>query len=194
MEFILASGNSHKVEELNKLFEESKLSVSASPEKIEVVEDGESFQENAFKKAEGYFKKFKEPVLSDDSGLVVPKLPNILGIHSARFAPELSDYSDKCKKLIELIGSYSSNEDRAAYFVCVICAYISPTEVYFFEGRVHGTIATELSGSDGFGYDPIFLPDGQDGKSYAEVIEWKMKNSHRAKACESMDIFFTNRK
>lgn len=194
MEFVLASGNSHKVEELNLLFDHSELNIVAAPEKIEVVENGDTFQENAFKKAEGYFKKFQKPVLSDDSGLVVPKLPSILGIHSARFAPEFTEYSDKCKKVIELMNGFESDEDRSAYFVCVICAYISPEEVYFFEGRVHGTIATSLAGTSGFGYDPIFLPEGQDGQSYAEVFEWKMKNSHRAKACEAMDNFFTNRK
>ena len=83
-----------------------------------------------------------------------------------------------------------AEEARAAYFVCYLCFYKSPEEIYFFEGRVHGKIGSEQKGSGGFGYDPIFLPDGQGGKSLAEVGEWKMKNSHRAKACKEAVIFF----
>ena len=189
MEFTLASSNAHKVEELNALFLNSKLKIKTAPHKIEVVEDGDTFQENALKKAKEYFDEFKTPTLADDSGLVVPSMPNILGVKSARYAPHLSDYSDKNNFLIQEM-SEKSGEDRGAYFVCYFCFYISSDEVYFFEGRVHGTIANAIQGSDGFGYDPIFLPTGQDGKSMAQVLDWKMQNSHRAKAAKAANRFF----
>jgi XTP/dITP diphosphohydrolase len=191
MNFILASSNKHKVEELNILFENAKINISPAPEKLEVIEDGKSFQENAYKKAKAYFDKFKSPSLADDSGLVLPIKPDILGIHSARYAPEFSDYKDKNNKLIEELKEVA-HIDRVAYFVCYFCFYISDSEVYFFEGRVHGQIAQQISGTDGFGYDPIFLPDGQEGKSMAEVSDWKMANSHRAKACFGAIKFFEN--
>jgi len=189
LEFVLASSNAHKVEELNIIFENTKVSVKVAPEKIDVVEDGKTFQENAFKKAKAYFNKYKCPTLADDSGLVIPAREDILGIHSARYAPELSDYKDKNRHLLEDIKDLSEI-DRAAYFVCYFCFYLSSEEVYFFEGRVHGDIAKDQSGADGFGYDPIFLPTGQNGKSMAEVGDWKMENSHRAKAALGAIKFF----
>ena len=139
--------------------------------------------------AKGYFDKFKKPTVADDSGLVLLVKPDILGIHSARYAPQFDDYSDKNNHLIQEIQSLKDDQ-RKAYFVCYLCFYISPDEIYFFEGRVHGEIGTEIKGADGFGYDPIFLPDGQEGKSMAQVGEWKMQNSHRAKACEAAKKFF----
>ena len=189
MKFLLASGNSHKAEELNDLFKGSKLEIVASPEKLEVVEDGSTFQENAFKKAKGYYDKFQVPTLADDSGLVIPARPDILGIHSARYAPEFSDYAQKNQALLKDIADL---QDRAAYFVCYFCFYVKPEEIYFFEGRVHGEIGHEPQGGDGFGYDPVFLPDGQNGKSLAQVSEWKMANSHRAKAAKEALKFFEN--
>ena len=81
-------------------------------------------------------------------------------------------------------------EQRKAYFVCNLCFYISEKEVYFFEGRVNGTIGHEQRGNEGFGYDPIFIPDGCSDKYLAEIAEWKMKNSHRARACREALKFF----
>ncbi len=193
MEFILASANAHKAEELNELLNAGGLTITPASEKVEVVEDGHSFQENALKKAQGYFQKFKKPTVADDSGLVLPARPDILGIYSARYAPQFEDYKDKNNQLIQEIADLKGDE-RKAYFACYLCFYISPEEIYFFEGRVHGTIADKQAGADGFGYDPIFLPDGQHGKSMAEVGEWKMKNSHRAKACEAAKKFFSQQK
>lgn len=193
MEFILGSTNTHKAEELNELLKVSGVTIVSAPEKIEVVEDGNSLQENALKKAKGYYKKFNKPTVADDSGLVVPEFPDILGIYSARFEPDFPDYKDKNLKLIEKMDKLEGKK-REAYFVCYLCFYLSPEEIYFFEGRVHGHIGREIKGSDGFGYDPIFEPVGQNGKSMAQVREWKMDNSHRAKACKEAVNFFKNQK
>lgn len=189
MEFVLASSNAHKALELNELLNQAKLSIVASDRKIEVIEDGDSFQENALKKAKGYFDILKKPTVADDSGLVIPARTDILGIHSARYASHLEDYKAKNLALLEDIKELKGDK-RKAYFVCYLCFYLSVQEVYFFEGRVHGTIAFEASGDQGFGYDPVFLPDGQEGKSLAELPEWKMLNSHRAKASLSAQKFF----
>jgi XTP/dITP diphosphohydrolase len=186
--FILASGNTHKADEFRELFQGS-ISVGPAPKTLDVEESGKTFSENAYIKAKAYSETFGTPALADDSGLVVAALPEILGVQSARFAMELSSYEDKCKKLIELL---QNKEDRSAYFICVLCFYISSEEVYFFEGRVHGVIGDEIKGEHGFGYDPIFLPERreQDQKSLAELPAWKSEFSHRAKAGQSALQFF----
>jgi XTP/dITP diphosphohydrolase len=186
--FILASGNAHKALEFKELFG-GTLTISAAPKTLEVDETGKTFTENAFLKARAYYETYKVPALADDSGLVVESLPDILGVQSARFLPELPQYSDKCKKLIELL---QNKENRNAHFVCVLCFYVSPEEVYFFEGRVHGSIGNELKGENGFGYDPVFIPlrSENDEKSLAELPEWKNEFSHRAKAAQSALHFF----
>lgn len=187
MKLILASSNKHKADELKDFFKETQIEIESAPEKLEVIEDGKSFEENAFKKAQAYYEKFKRPVLSDDSGLVLECRDDILGIYSARFAPEFSDYKDKCSELIKTLGD---EQNRNAYFICVLCVYISPEEVYFFEGRLVGKIGTELKGSNGFGYDPVFFPNKLGGESIAENPEWKALNSHRAKALQQLIKFF----
>jgi XTP/dITP diphosphohydrolase len=186
--FILASGNAHKAEEFKELFI-GTLTVAAAPKTLEVDETGKTFTENAYLKAKSYFEAYKTPALADDSGLVVEALPDVLGVQSSRFEPTLKDYSDKCRKVIELL---STKENRNAYFVCVLCFYVSPDEVYFFEGRVHGEIALNLAGIHGFGYDPIFIPQRaeNDYKSLAELPDWKNDFSHRAKASQSALHFF----
>jgi XTP/dITP diphosphohydrolase len=189
MEFLLASANAHKAEELNDLLNQAGVKILPSSEKLDVVEDGKTFQANALIKAKAYYDKFGKASVADDSGLVVPAREDILGIYSARYAPEAADYKEKNDILIKDLESLEGDK-RAAYFACYLCFYISPDEVYFFEGRVHGVIGNSQRGVDGFGYDPIFNPDGCEGKSLAELPEWKMTNSHRAKASHSAIKFF----
>lgn len=186
--FILASGNAHKAEEFKELFS-GVLTVNPAPKTLEVDETGKTYTENAFIKAKTYYENYGHPSLADDSGLNIEALPDILGVKSARFAPELSNYSDKCKKVIELLNDQAN---RRAYFVCVLCFYLSPEEVYFFEGRVHGEIGFELKGEQGFGYDPIFIPERKenDGMTLAQLAEWKNEFSHRAKASQAALQFF----
>lgn len=188
--FLLASGNSHKAEEFKELFE-GKIVVNAAPGTLEVDETGANFAENALIKARSYFEVYKVPTLADDSGLVLEAFPEILGLKSARFAPDLEKYSDKCARILELYKE-KSPASRNAYFICVLCFYVSSEEYYFFEGRVHGVIGESLKGSHGFGYDPIFIPERKenDGLSLAELPEWKNEFSHRAKASRSALSFF----
>lgn len=192
MEFILASGNPHKASELNTLFEDSLIDVISAQKSIDVVEDGDTYEENAFKKAEAYFNLYNRPVISDDSGLNVFSLPDDLGIYSARFGGEGLSDKQRTKLLLEKMEGVS---DRAASFSCVLCFYINPEEVYFFEGRLNGEISKVMSGSDGFGYDPVFIPAGIEGDStIATMPEWKKSNSHRFKACRFAINFFSNKK
>jgi XTP/dITP diphosphohydrolase len=192
--FLLASGNAHKAEEFKELFGNT-ISVSPAPRTLEVDETGKTFTENAFIKAKAYFDTYKMPALADDSGLVLEGFPELLGVQSARFAPELKDYKDKCQKLLGILDS-APLKSRKAYFVCVLCFYISPEETYFFEGRVHGVIGHELKGEHGFGYDPIFIPERKenDGLSLAELPDWKNQFSHRAKAVLAALDFFKDSK
>jgi XTP/dITP diphosphohydrolase len=192
--FILASGNPHKAEEFKDLFKDV-LTVTAAPHSLEVDETGKTFTENAYLKAKAYYDTFKTPALADDSGLIVEALPDILGVQSARFAPELKNYDDKCRHLLTLLDETKS-ENRGAYFTSVLCFYLSPKEVHFFEGRLVGSIGTVLKGSGGFGYDPIFIPERkeQDGKSLAELVEWKNLFSHRARASQAALQFFKGSK
>lgn len=191
LDFLLATTNNHKALEFNELLKETNLNFKSAQEKIDVIEDGESFNENAFKKANAYYDHFRVPTVADDSGIVVSALPDQLGVHSARFCPDLPDYKEKNQKLIELL---KDKEDKDAYFVCVLCFYLNPDEIFFFEGRVHGTIGHEIKGDRGFGYDPIFLPSGQGGLSMAQLPDWKNENSHRAKALKEAVNFFKNKK
>src|SRR5690606_11040443 len=109
--FLLASGNAHKAEEFSELFS-GTMEVIPSPTSIEVDETGQTFIENAFLKAQAYFEAYGKPSLADDSGLVINALPELLGVQSARFAPDLPDYKDKCRRVIELL---SDKNDRSAY-------------------------------------------------------------------------------
>ena len=101
MKITLASSNAHKAEELAELFKNSTLDIVPAPKKIEVIEDGKTFQENAYKKAEAYYQEFKMPTLADDSGLVIPARTDILGVQSARYAPEFDDYQQKNQALLK---------------------------------------------------------------------------------------------
>jgi len=185
--FLLASGNPHKAEEFEALCE-GKLKINASPASLEVEENGLSYSQNAFLKAKAYYEKYQSPSMADDSGLTIEELPGILGVESARFEPKLT-YPEKCDLLIEKLKGKSN---RRAYFTCVLCFYESPQNIYFFEGQLQGEISIERSGSGGFGYDPIFVPlrDENDGKTLAELPDWKNLFSHRAKAVQEALQFY----
>jgi XTP/dITP diphosphohydrolase len=193
LEFILASSNLHKAQEFEELFQ-GQIQVKPAPKKLEPEESGESFTENALIKAKAYYEQFGVPTLADDSGLVVEALPELLGVQSARFCSDKPDYKDKCLQLIQLL---SEQINRRAHFVCVLCFYLSPSEVYFFEGQLKGEIAHAPKGEHGFGYDPVFIPSqegGEELKSLAELPEWKNEHSHRARAVQAAFKFFKNQK
>jgi XTP/dITP diphosphohydrolase len=191
LELTLASGNAHKAEEFSQLFNPKIISVKAAAKKLDVIENGTSYFENALLKAQAYSKEFKAPVIADDSGLNVAALPDDLGIHSARFGG--TDLTDKERAEL-LLKKLQGKPNREAFFSCVLCFYLSEKEIFYFEGRMTGTIALSYKGNGGFGYDPVFIPNESEGElTVAELGEWKNKNSHRALAVEFAQKFFSQR-
>ncbi|MGB0453290.1 MAG: RdgB/HAM1 family non-canonical purine NTP pyrophosphatase [Bacteriovoracaceae bacterium] len=188
---LLASNNKHKLSEFKVLLKETPLEIELSDSSFDVEETGETFYENALLKAKGFYEKFGTPSLSDDSGLCVEALPNDLGVYSKRFGDPSFDDEMRARHLLEKL---EGEENRKAYFICVLCLYLSPDEHYFFEGRVEGEIATFYRGTEGFGYDPVFLPEkGESSKTLAEQALWKDKHSHRAAACRYLCEFLTTK-
>lgn len=191
IELILASGNEHKALEFSELFDSKIMTVKAAPHKIEVVEDGTSYFENAHLKAQAYYKEFKVPVLADDSGLDVEALPDDLGIYSARFGG--AGLLDKDRALL-LLQKMSDKNKREAHFTCVLCVYLNEKEIFYFEGRMDGNIAYAYRGEGGFGYDPVFIPtESEGGQTVAELGALKSEISHRAIATKLAQKFFSLR-
>ena len=193
IEFILASSNAHKAQEFTELFDPNLITVVPAKEKIEEEENGSSYFANALLKAEAYYLKYRKPVIADDSGLNVEAMPEELGITSARFGGE--GLSDKDRALL-LLSRMEGEANRNAFFSCVLCVYLNEKEIFYFEGRMSGTIAHSYRGEGGFGYDPVFIPleKAEEGLTVAELNEWKQKNSHRAIAVGFAQKFIGSRK
>ena len=188
MELIFATHNNNKVKEVTKMLP-SYLSMKSLTDINffdEIEETGTTFEENAQLKAKTIFDKTGKNIFADDSGLVIEALDGAPGVYSARYAGTGKDEDNIAKALKELEGK----TNRKAYFISIFCLILDGKE-YFFEGRVNGTIATEIMGDNGFGYDPIFIPDGFS-KSFAQMSpEEKNAISHRGKAVEKLNDFLT---
>ncbi|MFV0142733.1 MULTISPECIES: RdgB/HAM1 family non-canonical purine NTP pyrophosphatase [Empedobacter] len=189
MELIFATHNNNKVKEVTKMLP-SYLSMKSLTDINffdEIEETGTTFEENAQLKAKTIFDKTGKNIFADDSGLVIEALDGAPGVYSARYAGTGKDEDNIAKALKELEGK----TNRKAYFISIFCLILDGKE-YFFEGRVNGTIATEIMGDNGFGYDPIFIPGGFS-KSFAQMSpEEKNAISHRGKAVEKLNDFLTN--
>ena len=183
-EMILGTRNHGKIAEFRSLFKGMQiklLSFYDFPDVPPVVEDGKTFQDNAAKKAKVIAKATGRTAVSDDSGLEVDFLNAVPGVYSARFAGERATDRDNARKVLKMLDGVAW-EERSARFVCVICAATPKGKIVSAEGTCTGTISFEMRGSHGFGYDPIFIPDGYQ-MTMAE-IEPELKNriSHRADA------------
>ncbi len=190
LQLLLASGNAHKAQEFAELLDPQILKVSAAPKKLEVPETGTTYFENALIKARAYYDAFKAPVLADDSGVEVEALMGQLGLNSANFGgPGLKD-RQRAELLLEKMANVPDSK-RTAVFTCILCIYLSPEEVFFFEGRMEGKIGKTYVGEHGFGYDPVFIPSKLGTEdSIAQHPEWKKLNCHRAIACQHALKFF----
>lgn len=185
---ILATNNKNKLREVREILEPAGLTVLSQSEAgadIEVEENGKTFAENAYLKAKAVFDLTGLPVIADDSGLEVDALNGAPGIFSARYAPE----GQRKKRLLEELKNVPDDK-RGANFTCCIC-YIDPKgKELYFTGKVFGTIGYESRGTNGFGYDPIFM---YGDKSFAEMsAEEKNQISHRADALRQLKEFFSN--
>ncbi len=180
---LLASANPHKIAELEQILEPLGIELASTrdyPGVEEVVEDKPTLEGNALKKARFWYDKTGLPSLADDTGLEVDALNGAPGVYSARYAGELASYADNVKKLLhELEGK----QNRKARFRTVI-AFVDGEEEHIFEGICKGEIIHAPRGEKGFGYDPVFMPDGFD-KTFAE-LNAKQKNliSHRGLALQ----------
>ena len=145
----------------------------------EIEEDGETFDENAYKKASFASRVLGLPALADDSGLCVNELNGQPGVHSARFAGPKATDDEKCEKLLELMEKAT---ERTAAFVCVISIAVPTGAALTYEGRCEGQILRAPAGQNGFGYDPVFYYPPL-GKSFAQLpAEDKNRVSHRGRA------------
>lgn len=191
-QIILGTKNKNKLRELQKLLKGASVRVRSLvdfPKCRDVVEDGKTFEANARKKARLYSRHTKGWVLADDSGLMVSYLKGKPGVYSARFAGPGCTYHDNNRKLLRLLMRVPKAKRRAK-FVCVMALYDNGRFVNTVRGECQGMITFEETGKNGFGYDPVFIPDGFS-KTFAELPpSVKNKISHRGKALkEAIKLF-----
>ncbi|PKD43042.1 RdgB/HAM1 family non-canonical purine NTP pyrophosphatase [Rhodohalobacter barkolensis] len=184
----LASANAHKIEELEQVLSPLGIDLKSTldyPEAEEVEEDQPDLQGNALKKAQFWYNKTGLPSISDDTGLEVDALDGAPGVFSARYAGDNPTYNDNVNKLLTELKGQS---DRSAQFRTVI-AFVDGENEYFFEGICRGRIIDEKRGDKGFGYDPVFVPEGYE-ETFAELnSEEKNKISHRGRAVQKFIEF-----
>ncbi|MEI6093036.1 MAG: RdgB/HAM1 family non-canonical purine NTP pyrophosphatase [bacterium] len=185
---LVASSNAGKLKEIREILKDyihvnifSLTDLGAEP--VEVEETGNTFEENALIKAKFYAEKLGYVTLADDSGLEVDYLKGEPGVKSARYAGVGAKDSDLCNKILKKLEGVPLDK-RTARFKCVICLYDPVDMSYlFYEGTCEGTIAIKASGKNGFGYDPVFIPNDFAPKTIAELSS-SIKNSisHRGRA------------
>ncbi len=187
MKLILATGNKGKLREFKQMCKDEVLAFSDLLGEFEIVEDGETFAENALIKARTIYDKLQEKdpmteylVISDDSGISLPVLDGAPGIYSARYAGEGVSDKDNLYKLIDAVKAKGLKRTPAYYTAAI--AIVSRYGEYVVHGWMHGDVIDEARGEKGFGYDPMFIPDGCE-KTLGELDDdVKSGISHRGKA------------
>jgi XTP/dITP diphosphohydrolase len=184
---VIASHNEGKVKEIAELIAPLGIRAISATEAniIEPEETGATFAENAALKAEHASTAKGMPALADDSGLVVPAIGGAPGIYSARWAGPNKDFSVAFARIQKELGDKTTD----AHFICVLALSIPGTGTELFEGRIDGKLTFPPRGEKGFGYDPIFIPDGYD-ITFAEINPAeKNRISHRARAFQKFLVF-----
>lgn len=194
MKILVATQNQGKLAEIETVLRpvgiETTNPASEGLGELDVSETGETLAENALLKAQAFAAASQLPSLSDDSGLEVTALNGQPGVHSKRFAPG-SD-ADRNRYLLSLLENAS---DRSAVFKTVLCLYDPATQTAtYFEGVLPGVIATESRGTEGFGYDPIFVPSGYQQTLAQLGVEVKNTLSHRAQALQKVRSYLAEEK
>lgn len=182
---VAATQNRHKIKEIEAITSEFGMSIISRDEagvpNVEVIEDGQTFEENSYKKAYEIMKLCGSITIADDSGLEVDCLDGAPGIYSARFAGTDGDDEANNRKLVELIKDVPY-EKRTGRFVSVITMVFPDGDTIVARGEVEGHIVLEKQGDNGFGYDPLFIPVGYD-RTFGEIDpDIKNRISHRANA------------
>ena len=184
MKLVFASNNAHKFEEVQEKLPSNfdVLSLKDVLGEVEIIEDGATLEENAAIKARYVYNETGLNCFADDTGLEIAALNGEPGVYSARYAGENCSFDDNMNKV--LLNLENAN-DRSAKFRTVICLIIDGEES-LFAGEVDGVITEDKRGGDGFGYDPIFLPDGFS-ESFAEMsLNQKNQISHRGRAVQKL--------
>jgi XTP/dITP diphosphohydrolase len=191
MKLLFATTNNHKLSEAGEILGPhfSLITPSSLGFYGEIPETAQTIEENSKMKAQFLWDKFHLPCFADDTGLHVDSLNGRPGVYSARYAgPEANSQKNTNLLLSELNGI----EERSARFITIVTLILSDKEQYIFEGKLEGSIVTSPSGSGGFGYDPIFLPNGYD-KTLAEITpEEKNIISHRGIAIRMLSDFLNS--
>lgn len=190
MKIVFATNNQHKLSEIRQILGDrvEVLSLKDIGCDVDIPETGKTLEENALQKAQYVFDHYHTDVFADDTGLEVEALNGAPGVYSARYAGEGHDSEANMSKLLK---NLSNNDNRKARFRTVI-ALIQQGDVHKFEGIVNGQIIRERRGGEGFGYDPIFQPDGYD-KTFAKLgLDIKNTISHRARAVAKLCAFLAD--
>lgn len=179
---VLATRNANKVREFREILKDFQVELKSLDDFgpiPEAIEDGETFDDNAYKKALHTAKILGIPAIADDSGLVVDALDGAPGVYSARYAGDNATDDENCAKLLK---EMEGKTDRTAHFKCVLSIAVPSGPALTYEGSCTGTILEEKRGENGFGYDPLFYFE-EFGKTFAE-LDAAQKNSvsHRGKA------------
>ncbi len=184
MKIIFATQNPGKAKEVKAIFNNSKFEIISLYDlgnNIDVEETGTTFRENAFLKAKEIYNIYKEPVIADDSGLEIEQLNGKPGVYSARYAGESCTYEDNNLKVLGELKDLP--EPHNAKFISFAAFYDGKNEIEAV-GELPGRIINEQRGTNGFGYDPIFIPDGYDLTISQMDFDFKNRISHRAKSFE----------
>lgn len=189
---VLATNNRNKVLEFQEILKDYKIELKCIADfgpLPEAVENGDTFDENAYKKALHYAKILGIPAIADDSGLVVEALDGEPGVFSARYAGENATDEENCLKLLEKMKGVTN---RNAAFHCVLSVAVPSGPALTYEAQCHGIITETFQGSGGFGYDPLFFYP-ELGKTFAEMSSAeKNRVSHRAKALSEFASEFSH--
>lgn len=189
---VVATGNAHKTDEIRAMLGDLVAEIedlSSHPEIGEIAETGSTFEQNAGLKALGVAGVLGADtwVLADDSGLEVDALGGAPGVYSARYSGvAATDASNRAKLLAELARGGARGKSRAARFRCVLVLALGPELVASFDGSCEGVIANVEKGGGGFGYDPLFIPEGECSTFGELPAEVKNSMSHRARALEKL--------
>ena len=186
-EILLATNNKHKLQEVREILSPHGIIVycisDLNLDYVEPIEDGKTYKDNALIKANALQKLTDLPIIADDSGLEIEQMDNLPGLYSARFAKEHGGHKEAFKVIFDKLDD---KPNRNARFVCDIVLVNAEDKPLLFEGICEGHIARKAQGEEGFGYDPIFIPDGYK-ESFAELgKDIKNSISHRGRALKKL--------
>jgi XTP/dITP diphosphohydrolase len=192
--YVLATANPDKAQEIRAILDGLEITLVPRPDDVpDVIEDGETLEDNALLKARALCDATGMAAIADDTGLFVDALNGAPGVYSARYAGEDATYADNCAKMLRELEGVSS-EQRTARFRTVAAVAYPDGSWFVVDGEVEGRIAESPRGENGFGYDPIFMPEGGKGRSMAELTpDEKHALSHRGNAFRALADAFAER-